>query len=58
MLVKSINILQRLAGAGYRVRSRLMSTQRERIKAVKRKIQYQRMQLPMIGRGMPLNPEN
>lgn len=53
--VSSMNVLQRLAGAGYRVRSRLMSTH----KAVRRKLQYQRMQLPIdlwLGRGMPLNP--
>lgn len=60
--VSSMNVLQRLAGAGYRVRSRLMSTQSqrwERIKAVRRKVQYQRMRLPIdlwLGRGMPLNP--
>nr|WMB96696.1 hypothetical protein [Solanum melongena]WMB96812.1 hypothetical protein [Solanum melongena]WMB97035.1 hypothetical protein [Solanum aethiopicum] len=49
-------------GAGYRVRSRTQSKRWERIKAVHRKLVYQRKQLPLyfldfwLGRGMPLNP--
>jgi len=58
----NINILQRNGGAGYRVRSRLMSTQSqrwERLKAAFRKPHGQKEQLPLelwIGRGYPLNP--
>lgn len=58
----TMSVLQRLGGAGYRVLSRLMSTQSkrwERIKAVHRKLMGQRGQLPFefwLGRGMPLNP--
>lgn len=56
------NRLQRLGGAGYRVRSRLMSTQSkrwERLKAASIKPSGKGKQLPLdlwIGRGYPLNP--
>ncbi|PHT96639.1 hypothetical protein BC332_34436 [Capsicum chinense] len=57
----SMSILQRLGGAGYRVRSRLFSTQSkrwERLKAAARK-PGRLHPLPLefwIGRGNPINP--
>lgn len=57
-----MNVLQRLAGAGYRVRARLMSTQSkrwERLKAAAAKPYLIIERLPSqywLGRGKPLNP--
>lgn len=59
--MKNFSLLQRLAGAGYRVRAPLMSTQSkpwERLKAAVGK-PYGSTKLPLewwIGRGKPLNP--
>nr|YP_010144797.1 hypothetical protein KYW51_mgp28 [Mirabilis jalapa]QQL93530.1 hypothetical protein [Mirabilis jalapa] len=59
--IKNFSVLQRLAGAGYRVRAPLMSTQSkpwERLKAAVGK-PYGSTKLPLewwIGRGKPLNP--
>ena len=59
--ITNMAVLQRLAGAGYRVRSRLMSTQSrrwERLKAAACK-PWGSQRLPLewwIGRGFPLNP--
>lgn len=57
-----LRILFRLAGAGYRVRSRMMTTlsrKWERLKSIRGKLTHQEGQLPLdfwIGRGLPLNP--
>lgn len=59
--IENMNTLQRLGGAGYRVRSRLMTTQSkkwERLKVVSSR-GFGRRQLPLeywLGRGNPLNP--
>ena len=59
--IERMSVLQRLGGAGFRVRSRLMSKQAakwERLKVVASKT-FGRKQLPLefwIGRGNPLNP--
>lgn len=59
--ITSVNVLQRLAGAGYRVRARLMSNQSKRwtrLKVAAGK-PFRSGQLPLeflIGRGSPLNP--
>lgn len=59
--IQKMSVLQPLAGAGYRVRSRLMSIQTkrwERLKAAAGK-PHGSQQLPLeywLGRGNPLNP--
>ncbi|KAI4295029.1 hypothetical protein MLD38_040700 [Melastoma candidum] len=59
--IKNISVLQRLGGAGYRVRARLKSVQSKRWERLKAAVQkpFGGQELPLewwIGRGKPLNP--
>jgi len=59
--IQSVNVVQRLGGAGYRVRARLLSTQSRRWSRLRAALgkPYGQTNMPLeflIGRGNPLNP--